>query len=144
MSDTDQPIITTEEVVDSGETVDVIEEPISLADIQNERDVIFQREQTMKDKLTSGLLNWSVMDIKPKLVSWALLGYPPNYEILRLEVDLVPVCADGVSRSIHQFIEYCIGCTLSDVLNKFYSKFTGFIITYQYSSNHVSICAVKS
>jgi hypothetical protein len=121
----------------------VPEETISLADIQNERDVIFQREQTMKTVLTNALLNWTVSDIKPKLVDWALQGYPINYEIVRVEIDLLPVCSDGVSRSIPSFVAYCIGCTLMDVLNKFYSKISGFLISYQHTSNSVSICVTK-
>jgi hypothetical protein len=130
----------------SEETVQVAsvpEESISLVDIQNERDVIFQREETMKTVLTNSLLNWSVSDIKPKLVEWALLGYPNNFDLVRVEVDLLPVCSDGVSRGIHPFIEYCIGCTLWDVVNKFYSKISGFSIAYNYTSNSISICVTK-
>jgi hypothetical protein len=125
------------------EPVSVREESISLTDIQNDRDVIFQREQTMKTVLTDALLNWSVSSIKPKLVEWALQGYPVNYEIVRVDVDLLPVCSDGVSRGIHQFVEYCIGCTLSDVITKFYSKLSGFSIAYTYTSNSISICVIK-
>jgi len=121
----------------------VPEESISLSDIQNERDVIFQREQTMKTVLTNSLLNWSVSDIKPKLIDWALQGYPINYEIVRVEIDLLPVCSDGVNRSIPSFIEYCIGCTLADVIAKFYSKISGFLISYQHTSTSVSICVTK-
>jgi hypothetical protein len=130
----------------SEETVQVAsvpEESISLSDIQNERDVIFQREQAMKTVLTNSLLNWSVSDIKPKLIDWALQGYPINYEIVRVEIDLLPVCSDGVNRNIPSFIEYCIGCTLADVLAKFYSKISGFLISHQHTSTSVSICVTK-
>jgi hypothetical protein len=130
MSDTDQPIVTPDET-------------ITLSDIQNERDVLFQREQTMKTALTNALLNWSVSDMKPKLVTWALQGYPMNFELVHVDVDLLPVCTDGVSRGIHPFVEYCIGCTLSDMIDKFYSKISGFLIAYQYTSNSISICVTK-
>jgi hypothetical protein len=130
MSDTDQQIVAPDEM-------------ITLNDIQNERDVLFQRENAMKTELTSALLNWTASDMKPKLVNWALQGYPVNYELVHVDIDLLPVCTDGVSRGIHPFIEYCIGCTLSDVIDKFYSKILGFLIAYQYTSNSISICVTK-
>jgi hypothetical protein len=135
----DVPMISLDDI----QNVPIPEVTISLDDIQNERDVIFQREQTMKTTLTDALLNWTVSGLKPKLVDWAIQGYPVNYEIVRVDVDVLPVCSDGVSRSIHPFIEYCIGCTLADVVNGFYSKISGFLIAQQYTHNSVSICVTK-
>lgn len=121
----------------------VVVDTITLDDIQNEKDVLFQREQTIRSSLVDALLNWSLSDLKSKLVKWALQGYTPNYPILDISFDTLPVCSDGNARSGLGFVEYLIGCSISDVIDKFASKVTGVVFTFRYTDTSITILVIK-
>jgi hypothetical protein len=42
-------------------------------------------------------------------VQWALAGFPSNHVIHQLTISVPPVCSDGKTRELQEYIEFCSG-----------------------------------
>ena len=85
---------------------------ISLADILNSAQVVTQKEANDKALLES-IGTASLSDITSKLIVWATTGFPNAYPLLELSITPPPVCSDGVSRNLSEYIQFCSGKTIN-------------------------------
>jgi len=122
----------------------VVPDIVSITDLMNEHATIVQRESTMKAFLTSQLITVSPSTLRPRLIEWATLRYPPIYPILNLQVDIPNICADGVSRSLQAFVEYSLGAPLSVVIESLCAKLPGMEVSYSCSGSSFSIHVSKA
>jgi hypothetical protein len=122
----------------------VVPVTVSIADIMNDHSVVVQRESDSNALLTSQLLSVAAPSFIPALLQWASLGYPPIFPILRIQVDVPEICADGVSRQTQQFVEYNLGMPLSEVVASISTKLLGMDVSYSCSYRTLSIHVSKS
>ena len=130
---------------------DVPQEPVvpvptvlSVLDIENEREMLVQRETNMKNVLTNTFLNVNILALKSVLLNWAMAGYPSLYPVLSAQINIPSVCSDGVVRDIQPYLEYCFGMPLSDVVDAISAKLVGMLVSYVYTPTSFSICVTRS
>jgi hypothetical protein len=115
---------------------------ISLAEILAEAEVTKQKEQLDKALLDS-ILSVSVLDVKPKLIDWALKGYPNSYSIYEVTVVPPPLCSDGVQRNFMRYVEYLLQKTLYDHMMLLQPRFIDITLVYVIYENTIQIGVVK-
>ena len=112
---------------------------LSLADIQREHDVLVAQESGVRQQITESILNVGAFALKPRLLEWATQGYPNNFSLVSVTVRIPEVCSDGVQRSIHPYIEFCSGMTLTDIVATVQQKISGIVLVYSYTVDTFSI-----
>jgi hypothetical protein len=125
------------------ETVNV-PDVITLEDIQNEQTVLLQNETNFKDFLTQNILNVSLATIRPRLIHWARLNYPYGYTIISVPFSVPQSCSDGVHRSLREYIEFCLGTSIDDMITALSQKITGVILSVRVSQSLFEIIVIKA
>lgn len=120
-----------------------IPETVSMDDIINDHATVVQREFDTNAFLTAQLISVNPSSLRSKLLEWAMLKYPAIFPILNFPVDVPEMCADGVSRTILPFVEYCLGMPVSAVLVLLSAKLPGMDVSYSYSGSSFSIHVSK-
>lgn len=88
------------------------------------------------DKATVAvLLEESRNTLRDPLFKWAAAGFPANYIIKEFTIIPPPVCSDGVTRSIVDYFQYCLGVTLGNLLPRLQSLVNGMMFSYSFSGN---------
>lgn len=117
-------------------------ETISLSDILLSAELIQQQETTDRATLNS-ILSLSIQSIKPKLVQWALLGFPYGYPIYEVTLVKPVVCSDGVQRDFMGYVEYLLGTTLLAHVSLLQPKFTDIEVRYALFGSTIKIVVIK-
>ena len=105
---------------------------------------VLLQEETDKNTLAP-LKTDALRDImRPALFQWAAQGFPDMWVVERFTVDMPTVCSDGVSRSVYDYFEYCLGTTLSSVLIELQSKLIGIRASYSFEGKTLRIHVSRS
>jgi len=123
---------------------DPVPNVVSFDDIMNDHAILLQRESDTKELITSQLLELDAMTLKPKLLEWASLRLPDMFTVLTVSVDVPTTCSDGVSRPRLQYLEFCSGISISDILASISSKLPGMTLSYSYTLPRLSILVSKN
>ena len=102
---------------------------LTMADILGEQSVLIAKEQADGVALRS-FGTASVLGLKPVFVEWASKGFPDNYPLLTVQVTPPPLCSDGVVRSLPDYIEYCVGQSLSSLIDQLQAKLPDIRVSY--------------
>ena len=121
-----------------------VQDVITLEDIQNEQSVLVQNETNFKDFLTQNVLNVPLASIRPRLIQWANLQYPDGYTIINVPITVPQTCSDGTNRSAREYIEFCLGMSISEVMSTLSSRITGVILTYRITQPLFEIIVLKA
>jgi hypothetical protein len=103
---------------------------VSLDDIMSYQSVLLQRENDTKILLTNSILNVSAFSLKPVLLQWATAGFPSSFVLIEVEINPPPVCSDGVSRSVSDYINFCLGDASHELYSALTPKLPGCLISY--------------
>ncbi len=87
--------------------------PISITDLLNDVEVLQQKEAADKALLDS-ISTASADSLRPKLVAWALAGFPNAYTLMEVTVNPPPQCSDGVVRGLTDYIVFCSSKTIQE------------------------------
>jgi hypothetical protein len=114
---------------------------ISLDDIINTRHTYLRTEEQIKGNLTS--LDFELL--KTNLYTWAAKGYQDSYAAYQLPVYPLPPdtseppasipCSDGVLRNIWDYIPFCLGMPIGELLQSYEAKLYGISLAYSLQSN---------
>jgi len=110
--------------------VEVVQDIISLDSLMNDHAMLLQRESNMKSFLTDQLINVSAASLKPTLLQWAISGFPSAFVLLKLPINPPEVCSDGVSRTVSQYIDFCMGTDAPQVYLALSSKLPDIMVSY--------------
>lgn len=87
--------------------------PISITDLLSDVEVLQQKEAA--DKAALDAIGASSHDsLRPKLVAWALAGFPNAYTLVEVTVTPPPQCSDGVARDLTSYITFCSGKSIQE------------------------------
>lgn len=114
---------------------------ISLNDIVNTYQSYIRTEEQIKGTLTS--LDFDLL--KTNLYAWAAKGYQDSYPAYQLPVSspasysddthgLIP-CSDGILRNIWEYIPFCLGTPIGELLQSYEAKLYGIALTYSLQEN---------
>ena len=123
---------------------EVVPEVVSFETLINERAMLLQREAATKTFLTENLITVSASQLKPDLLHWATTGFQPAFAILHLNIDVPQVCSDGVSRSVSDYINFCMGEHASQVYSALSSKLPGISVSYAIIGNILTAYVSKN
>lgn len=80
---------------------------------------------------------------RPQLFQWAAAGFPDLYMIHSLAITPPVICADGVTREVGKYIEYCIKIDLGQVIDRMKLLMPGIQPSWSVSGNTLQIHVTK-
>jgi len=88
------------------------------------------------------LLNESRETLRAPLFRWAAARFPAGWVVQSFTLDIPPTCSDGISRSVYDYFEYCLGTDMGRMIANIQSKLTDIQVSYSFQGNtlrlHVS------
>ncbi len=127
----------------SGSAVPPPPPTITLNDILSAREVLIQRESVDKSKL-EGIAAISIEELRAKLITWAVAGFPNNYPIHTLSLTPPPTCSDGVVRSLADYIVFCSGKTLTEHIAPLQATLPDITVAFTYSADSIAVVVIKA
>jgi hypothetical protein len=82
--------------------------------------------------------------LRPQLFQWATVGFPDLYVVLSFTIAPPAICADGVTREIGKYIEYCIEKNLGEVIDGLKALMVGIQPSWSVSGNTLRIHVSKA
>lgn len=79
--------------------------------------------------------------LKTNLFIWATQGFPDSHSVYQLPVSLPPGetgqirCSDGALRNIWDYIAFCLGSTLQELMDYYHKNLNGITLTYSLQAN---------
>jgi hypothetical protein len=115
---------------------------ITLNELVSSQEVLLKKEAN--DKIIADTIdNPNVVELRAKLLQWATLGFPDAFAVFSVTVTPPPVCSDGVTRSLYDYIQFCSGVSIADKLTSLQSKLQGIQVLNSYSGNTITIHVSK-
>ena len=131
----------TQPVPEAQAVVENVEKILSLDDIINTRHTYLRIEEQIKGNLTS--LDFELL--KTNLYTWAAKGYQDSYAAYQLPVYPLPPdtsetataipCSDGMIRTIWDYIPFCLGTQIGELLESYQGKLHGISLTFSLQAN---------
>jgi hypothetical protein len=81
--------------------------------------------------------------LRAAFFDWAKQGFPIAYPILSISIDTPNICVDGRKRSLHDYIEYCMGISFTDMIANIQKRIDGIQISWSFSGNSLRLHATK-
>jgi hypothetical protein len=116
---------------------------IDLAELLQSYGAIQAQEATDRTTL-SILLNETRETLRPQMFEWAAAGFPAIYVVQRFTVTPPAVCADGVSRSICDYVIYLLGQDMGATIAGIQALCVGVVISYSFEGNTLRIHVTKA
>jgi hypothetical protein len=116
---------------------------LTLAEILATQEVLAKRESDDKAKLEA-IGQISIDTLRPKLISWAVAGFPNNYVIHELSIVPPACCSDGVSRGLADYIVFCSEKTLAEHVAALQTTLPDITVTFTFSDPVISIVVIKA
>jgi len=115
----------------------------TMEELLASRDAVVLQEAA--DRITfAPLLNPTRDQYRPQLFQWAAAGFPDLYIVQIFAIKPPAICADGVTRDIAKYSEYCVGIHLGDVILRMKELMVGIQPSWSVSGDilriHVSKC----
>lgn len=103
--------------------------PITLSDILGTVEVLQQKE--VADKvLLDGIGNATFESLRPTLITWASLGFPPAFTLMEVPIVPPPQCSDGVTRDLTSYITFCSGKSIQEHVDLLEAKLTDMTVSF--------------
>jgi len=117
--------------------------PITIDDLLSSSELVKKKEEDDKVILES-IGAMSVVDLKSKLLTWALAGFPNVYELMRVTITPPTLCSDGVTRGLAEYIEFCSGKPIQDHVSVLHGKVSGMTISFANMGAYIAIVVTKA
>ena len=115
---------------------------ISIADILAATESVRNTEEAHRDAL-NGLALLSYDELKSTLVRWALAGFPSAYVLRELVIAPPPICSDGVSRNLSEYILYVSGKTIQELVAPIQERIPDFVVSYTNTGTGIAVVVSK-
>jgi hypothetical protein len=116
---------------------------ITIDDLMASLEAITKKESDDRLLITN-LFNKSIIEIRPKLLTWASLGFPYNYIFFSIDINPPIQCSDGVARSLFNYIEFLTTKNISTHLREFEQKIPGMVLSYSEYFSKIDIHISKA
>jgi hypothetical protein len=71
--------------------------------------------------------------LRVPLFQWAAANFPNAYVLLSYDLTPPAVCSDGVIRNAYAYTEWCLGCSMADLIATLQSRITGMVLSYSFA-----------
>lgn len=108
---------------------------ISLNDLMNAVDVIKSKEEEDKHKIQSTIVNVDEPELKNRLISWGIAGFPSTHVLYSIQLSKHGKCSDGIIRdSVLEYYNFLVPeIDISTTLNRIQDRLPGMILSYSYT-----------
>jgi len=100
-------------------------------------------KQVIDTASVAPLLSSSRELLRAPLFQWAATGFSPNYIIQEFTLVPPPICADGVTRTVVEYFQLCLGVTLGNLLPTLQALVDGMTLSYSFEGNTLRIHVTK-
>ncbi len=135
----------------SGEVVDVsgiavVPTPppqITLADILAATEIIEQKETQDKAALESiGLISFETL--RTTLIQWAKSGFPNASPIYSVAISPPPVCSDGVTRALSEYVTFLTDKTMTELIAPLQARCPEFVVSFATTGPEILVVVSKA
>jgi len=100
----------------------------TLDELMASHAAIVAKENT--DKQTLSVLNSNLRDLfRAPLFQWAAAGFPDIYIVKTFTILPPPICSDGVTRGMYEYINYCLDSNLDTIMDNIRLRLTGITLS---------------
>ena len=103
---------------------------------------ILQQEAADKALLTQ-LSSPNKSTLQPAFVNWTTQGFPNIFILFSMTLSPPQVCADGVTRTMYDYISYLLEMDLGLQIVAFQTNFLGMLMSYTISGTTLNIHVTK-
>jgi hypothetical protein len=117
--------------------------PISITDLLNDVEVLQQKEAADKASLDA-ISTASADSLRPKLVAWALAGFPNASTLMEVAVNPPSQCSDGVVRDLTSYITFCSGKTIQEHVALLQEKLADMTVSFANLGYAIAIVVTRA
>lgn len=111
---------------------------ITLDELVTSQEVLKKKEADDK-VLADTIDNPNTVELRAKLLQWATAGFPDAFAVFSITITPPPVCSDGVTRGLYDYIEFCSGMSVINKMRALEGKLQGIQVLNSYSGNTITI-----
>jgi len=98
-----------------------------------------------EDKQILSVLKTNLRDtFRPSLFQWAAVGFPDIYIVQTFTLVVPPICSDGVKRDMFEYVGYCLGMGLGDMIAEIQTKVVGIQFSHSIMGNTLRLHVSKA
>jgi len=116
---------------------------LTLAEIMATQEVLAKLESDDRAKLEA-IGQLSIDTLRPKLIAWAVAGFPNNWAIHEVSITPPTCCSDGVVRNLADYIVFCSGKSLSDHIAPLQTTLPDITVAFAYAGPTISVVVIKA
>jgi hypothetical protein len=124
-------------------TIQQIPNVLSIDDLLADQSALLSKENGDRATVES-IGTQSVFGLKPKLVEWALKGFPSAYPILELNVSPPSLCSDSVARNLYDYIQFLTSKTIEDHVAILQGNLQGMVVSFANMNGVTTLVVSKS
>jgi len=115
---------------------------LSIDDLLNDQAALATKESADRTTIES-IGTQSVFGLKPRLVEWALKGFPSAYAIMELDVTPPTLCSDGVQRSLYDYIQFLTNKTIEEHVAILQGNLQGMLVSFANINGKTAVVVSK-
>jgi hypothetical protein len=111
---------------------------ITLQDILSATELLQNRETSDKVKLEAiGTITFETL--RASLLQWATQGFPNAFVVHQIPIVAPPVCSDGQSRTLTDYIQFCSGKTIQEHVAVLQARLPDIVVSFAYTGSSILI-----
>ena len=114
----------------------------SIADLIAGRGELVVKKEDNDKLILRTLTAPSREQFRARLLQWASVDFTPEYEIATINVTPPPVCADGVTRGLGDYVAYLSGKTVEQLCADMQALMSGITVSYK-MTNAIKLFVTK-
>jgi hypothetical protein len=115
---------------------------LRLDDLLSHSTVLLQKEAADAATLAA-LGNPNINSLRSLLVSWAVTGFAGSVRIAEIAITPPPLCSDGVSRDLADYIQFVSGKNIYEHLGVLAAKLPDFRVAFVYMGSSIQFMVSK-
>jgi hypothetical protein len=116
---------------------------ITLAEILAAQEVLAKLEADDKANVES-IGQISIDALRPKLIAWAIAGFPNAYAVHEIVLTPPSTCSDGVVRGLADYIVFCSGKSLTEHVAPIQAMLPDIQVGFVSSPPKISVVVTKA
>ena len=117
--------------------------PLRLEDILSSVELLRSKESADKSLLES-IATISFDSLKPKLIQWAVSGFRNAYTIYEIPMVAPPLCSDGETRTLQDYVEFVSGKTIQAIVAELQARLADIVVSFAYTGSSILIVVSKA
>jgi hypothetical protein len=115
---------------------------IRISDILNTIQADRVREIQDKAKF-DGIASLPYTVVRATLAQWATLGFPNAYTMHEIPISVPPLCSDGVSRTLDEYITFCSGKSIQEHVALLQERMPDIAVGFTYTGNSIRLVVTR-